>query len=197
MSRMVINLLPDSRLMRYAEKSHKRTAVLTMLSITVGCAAILLISFLVVSAQGLRMAALTKSISEKSEEIKAIDEVNDILATQQRLNSLRPLYTERVKLSAFFEVIQNISPKDILIRNLTLAEGNVITITGTAVDYASASKLAKAMEESGVTINRGDRKEPQHDFEKVVLSGLTADANTGLVSFTISAVVSSEVIYGQ
>lgn len=194
MSTLSINLLPDERLRRFEQKSQKRTAIIVMIAGVASCAVLLVIGLIVVTAQGLRINALTKSIQEKHENIKQIENVDDILLTQQRLSVLSGLYGQRVKLSAFFAVIQSIAPQDISISSLTLAEGNLITISGTAKDYLTASKLAKAMEVSGTA--GADGKTAPH-FSNVVLSGLTADQSTGRVSFTISAVASSGVINGQ
>lgn len=192
---MSVNLLPDERLKRFEQKSQKRMAIISMIAVVAVCAALLVLGVVVVSAQGLGISALTKSIYEKNENIKSIPNVDDILLTQQRLSVLSGLYAQRVKLSAFFGVIQSIAPQDISIRSLALGDGNVITISGTAKDYLTASKLAKAMEQSGAPSIDGKQVKPY--FSNVVLSGLTADQTTGRVSFTISAVASSGVINGQ
>jgi Tfp pilus assembly protein PilN len=180
MSMITVNLLPDVRIKRLKVQHQRRLALSSMILVVVVCSAVLLIGFLIVSAQNLQINNLTKNIADR----------------QQELASLGTLYKSRVRLSAFFDVIQAISPQDVSIRSLALGEGNAITITGGAKDYLTASKLAKAMESSGVDINKGSNISGTPDFTNVQLSGLAAD-QSGRVSFSISAVASARVINGN
>jgi Tfp pilus assembly protein PilN len=196
MSMITVNLLPDVRIKRLKVQHQRRLALSSMILVVVVCSAVLLIGFLIVSAQNLQINNLTKNIADRQQEFVSIPDVKTILVTQQNLASLGTLYKSRVRLSAFFDVIQAISPQDVSIRSLALGEGNAITITGGAKDYLTASKLAKAMESSGVDINKGSNISGTPDFTNVQLSGLAAD-QSGRVSFSISAVASARVINGN
>jgi len=193
---ITINLLPDVRIQRLKAAHQRRLALSSMILVVVVSSALLLVGFLIVSAQNLQINNLTQSIKDKHADIAGIPDVSNILATQQTLVSLDGLYANRVRLSAFFTLLQNISPKDVSIHSLALADGNIITITGLAKDYLTASQLAKAMETSSTDGKGNVTTNGTPDFANVQLSGLTADSS-GHVSFSISAVASGRVINGN
>ncbi len=195
MSWIEINLLPDVRLNRLKEQHMRKLASTAMILVASVCGGLLLLGWVITQGENLRIQSLTHDIVNKQKQISSTPHLSDILTTQQGLTSLAELYQHRVYLSTFFGILQKISPKDVSISSLTLAEGNVITISGKAKDYLTASRLARAMEVSGVSIDRDNSPSAQNEFTGVELSGLTS-SQAGQVAFTIKAVAHSRVTNG-
>ncbi len=191
MSTVSINLLPEVRLNRLKAARQKQLSISLMFLVVAICGGILVVGILVLQAQNFKIKTLDKSITDHQTQLSQTSDLQNILTVQSHLASLGTLYSQRVYLSHFFSILQQVSPSDVSIKSLSLDETNAITINGSTSSYLAASRLARAMEVSGIDINPNVDKKA--DFTDVQLSGLTS-GGTGKVTFSIKASASEGVI---
>lgn len=192
----LINLLPDVRQAKL--KDERRRRLTTGISATIGVVSIGVIAvlFLFIQGQFLKIKSLTAEISDHQAAISQIPDLEDILTTQQHLDSLPSLYSQRVYLTKFYTLLGTISPKDLALQSIALDGKNSLKFSVRARNYFIAAKFAKALEASNVTLGFGAKESNNAHFTNVQLEAVSAEID-GKVTFAITATMGTEVTNGQ
>jgi len=188
-----INLLPDIRQAKARAKQRRQTAAAVATILTSLSLGIVVVLFLVVQGQRLRIAQLSSQISSRQAQIDSDPDLKKIVTVQEHLKSIPALYAQRVYMTKFFAVLTATDPKDLAITQLAIDPTGVIQIQGTAKSYYSVSKFAEALEEYNVSLGPNASSGNQPFFTNVQIGQTSSDQN---VSFTLSATMSPEVTSG-
>jgi Tfp pilus assembly protein PilN len=192
---ILINLLPDVRQAKLQERHRRQLA--TGLSITawVICASLVVVMILYVAGQKVVINSLTSNISNKESQLQAIPDLTDALTAEQHLASLSSLYNQRVYMSKFFQAYEAASPTNVTLNSMNIDDQNNLTINGTSNTYASVAKLARALEDSNVTLGAGASTSNTPYFSDVNITSV--GSASGGIGFTISAVLGTGVVSGS
>lgn len=191
-----INLLPDARKEKLRDQSNRQLAISAATTAVVASVAGLVLLVVITQAQNLQIRLLTNSISSKQAQItQDIPDAQAIATMQTHLDSLGNLYNQQVRMSKFFTVLGEVSNNDVSISSVSLDATNKLTVTGTARNFNSASKLAEAMKVSNTEIGENASPSNTPDFSNVLLASLTG--SEGKTSFTITATVATGVTRGN
>lgn len=191
-----VNLLPDLRQAKLRARHHRQLAAGLATLVCAASIGVVVMLFAYVQVQGLRIHQLQGSINEKQATFLATPELEKMLTTQAHLAALPQLYDQRVLMTRFFNILGTISPRDLALQSLSIDETNTLKITGQARSYALATKLAKALEASNVTIGQDAKPDNQPHFLNVALADVTSDTTNGKVNFSLSAGLSPEATHG-
>ncbi len=174
-----INLLPDLRQAKLQDKQHRQVAITIALISVVATAGLLLLGFLIIQGQNLRIKALTSSIADKKKEVAAKPDIKNILSTQGRLDHLPGLYSQRVYATELAKILSSAEPKDVAFSSLTVTT-NKLTLGASGRSYLAAAKIARSLET--VKDSSGTNY-----FTDVQLSAVSLAGNTS--AFSISATI--------
>jgi Tfp pilus assembly protein PilN len=188
---IMINLLPDVRLEKIREQQRRRTVTTLFTLVLISCGALIVGLIIFTSAQKLRISSLTKSISANQTTIKGTPNLSEILTLQQQLTTLPELYKNRLYVSKFMTIMQEVAPKDLGITTMTY-DGTTVKANVTASSYVTAMKFVRALEASHVKVGTGASETNQPDFTDVTMSAVTGNG-AGKVTYDIQATVSKEV----
>jgi Tfp pilus assembly protein PilN len=187
-----INLLPEVRQAKLKAKRHRRLAA-GLATAVIGFSLITVVVLALVSqAQKLRISQLSREIETRQNEIKTTPNLEKMLTTQQHLSSLPGLYSQRVFMTKFYNLLSGVSPRDLAFESLEIDAQNVMSVKGRARNYNIASKFAKALEASNLTL--GDKANPNNSahFSEVTLGTVSAE-DDGKVVFELKAKIATEV----
>lgn len=192
---ILINLLPDVRQAKLRNKHHRQLA--TGLSVTLWsvCGVVLVLLTLYVTGQAVVIKALSNNISTMEGQLQAIPGLTTALTGEQHLASLSTLYSERVYLSKFFSAYTAADPASVNLSSLSIDAQNNLTVNGTADSYASVAKLARALENSNLTLGSGAAPSNTPYFTDVNIT--TVGSSSGGIGFSLSAVLGSGVVSGN
>ena len=193
---ITINLLPDLHQAKLKAKRYRQLAVGSSIVVCSASLGIVLVLFIAVQAQNVQMDRLKNSIQEKEAIWVGTPNLQKILTTQQNLVFLPQLYKERAYMTKFLNLLGSVSPKDIALQSLDLDSANTLKVIGRSRNYAAATKFAKALEASNVTLGPGAGRDNLPNFSNINLGAL-ATATDGKVDFTLSASLSPGVIRGE
>lgn len=189
---VVVNLLPDRRQAKVKQSQRRQLAIGLATLVGIICGGTILALFLYSAGQKVAIAALSNSINDRKQQLEKQDGLIDALTAQQHLASLPGLYKNRVLYTKFFEAYQASSPQAVTLSSMTVDEQRTLTVEGTSAKYADVAKLARALEESHVTVGPAAEAGNAPYFSSVEVT--TAESRDGrVVEFSLVATVSSEV----
>jgi Tfp pilus assembly protein PilN len=192
---VLINLLPDTRQAKIVAKRRRQMMTAVAVGVWAVCGGILVLLALYTASQKLLINQKTAEIKVKERQLQEIDGLVDALTAQQHSASLPTLYSQRVYLTKFFAAYAASNPKEVTLSSLTVDASNALAVNGTATSYAAAAKLARALEASNVSVGPDAKGSNQPYFTNVALQ--SASRSGGRVSFTLNAVLSTEVTHGK
>lgn len=190
-----INLLPDVRLTKLRDQSHRRLAVSGMTAAIIVTAALLVIGFLVVQGQNITISSLTNGIKSRQNKVAAYPNVKTILSLQARLAALPELYSQRAVMTKVYGILSSIEPSDVAFTSVSLDATNLLTIQATGHTYLAAARITDALKQSNLTIGAGASPSNQAHFSNVQLSAVSL--GDGVTTFSITASVSQGATHGQ
>jgi len=190
---LVINLLPDLRQAKLRDKRRRQLASGVAVVVWSICGGLIVLLSVYWAGQKAVIAGYSKSITEKVSQLKQIPDITDALTAQEHLAALTSLYSQRVYISKFFSIYTAANPAEVALNTLTLDATNALKISGTSVSYASVAKLARALEQSNLTVGPDALVTNQPYFTNVAISGVSADS-TGRISFTLDLAVGSGAV---
>lgn len=194
---VLLNLLPDLRQAKLRDKRRRQLASGVSVAIWSVCGGVILLMSIYWAGQKAVIAGYSKSITEKVKELQDIPNITEALTAQQHLSALPGLYNKRVYISKFLDTYAAANPTGLALSSLTLDASNALRISGTAGSYASVAKLARALDQSNLTIGPDALVTNQPYFTNIVISGASSES-TGGVSFSIDLTVGSGAItYGN
>ena len=190
-----INLLPDVRLTKLRDQSHRRLAVSGMTGAIIITAALLVIGFLVVQGQNITISSLTNGIKSRQNKVSSYPNIKTILSLQARLASLPELYSQRAIMTKVYGILSSVEPSDVAFTNVSLDATNQLTIQATGHSYLGAARITDALEQSNLTVGASASPSNLAHFTNVQLSAVTL--SDGVTSFSITASVSPGATHGQ
>ncbi|HSX14520.1 MAG TPA: PilN domain-containing protein [Candidatus Saccharimonadales bacterium] len=182
-----INLLPDVRQEKLQEKQRRQLAATIAIATGVVGLALIVVGFVIVQGQNLRIALLTRSIRDKKQQVASFQDVGTILSLQGRVAALPQLYSQRTYMTELTSILSTHEPSDVAFTNLTIASQQ-LTLSAEAKSYLAAARIAKAMEAAASS-------DQTKFFSNVQLSSVTL--NNGKVAYTITATINSGATDGK
>lgn len=192
---ILINLLPDVRQAKLRERHRRQLATGVSITVWAICGGMVVLLTLYVAGQKVVISSLSSSITSMENQLQGVPNLTSALTAEEHVASLPTLYNQRVYLSKFFQAYTAASPTDVTVGSLTIDSQNNLTINGTADTYAAVAKLARALEDSNVTLGTGAAASNTPYFTNVTISSV--GNGTGGVGFSMSAVMGSGVISGS
>jgi hypothetical protein len=178
-----INLLPDVRLAKQRAVSQRRMVGLIATLVCGSAVGLVVIAFAVTLAQAHRISNQTTQIGDLSSQLMSKSDLNDVVTLQQHVTALGPLFKERLYLTNFFGIMQNVATSEISINNLTFqTTSGTLVVTGHAKSFAAADKYVKVMQSN---VADAKAKDGTPYFTNLVINGLTRDGTSTNFSFTV------------
>lgn len=196
MTPVKINLAPESR-QAYIRRRKTRQKVRFATLVAIGtCGSLIVLLTVINLAAGLVLQQNKDKVAQYEKQIQTMPKLQDAMTAQQRLASIGVLYSQRVHLSQFFDVLTTVSPNGFGISSLTIDKTNTIHFAATANSYGLAAKFVKALEASNQTLGPNAKPSNPPYFTNIVFSSVSQGSNGG-VSFSVGATASGEVTSGQ
>lgn len=186
MSFVQFNLLPDVKLeYNRAQKAKKIAHLVSGLAAGIALTAFIL-SFLAVDVlQKKLLSDANNDITNYSQKLKSIPDLDKILTIQNQLNSLPGLHQQKHYTSRLFVYLPQITPINLNIGKLTLdTTANSISISGTADTVETVNKFVDTLKFTSYTIG-DDQTTKKLSFSNVILSKV--DRNEKNASYTVDA----------
>lgn len=192
-----LNLLPD--LKKEFVKAQKTKALVISSSILVTLAAIglsVLLFVYVTFLQQVQINLATDDINKKSQEVKAIPDIDNYLTIQNQLKALPELHNGKgsyARLFDFLAVLNPGAPNNISLSNVQISstEGTVV-FTGTTASFESMNVFVDTLKNAEVTFKQegqgDDIKNKMFDQVLIQTNGLAKVSTNTVVSFTIKTV---------
>jgi Tfp pilus assembly protein PilN len=192
---ILINLLPDIRQAKLRDRHRRQLATGLSVALWGVCGGVLVLMTLYVAGQKVVINSLSSNITTMENQLQAIPGLTDALTGQQHLASLPSLYGQRVYLSKFFQAYTASDPSSVTLGSMDIDNSNNLVVNGTADTYASVAKLARALEESNVSIGTGAAASNTPYFSNVNITSV--GSATGGIGFSLSAVLGTGVVSGS
>jgi hypothetical protein len=196
-----INLAPE--VYQKGQRDKRRRRIATTLSIMIGSAAIgiTVVSLLIVGGQKVAISLLGGNVKTLEQQFDAKPNIQAAVTTQEHLASLGNLYSQRVYLSKFLQVLQSVVPQNASVSQVSIDNSNNVQVTATAKTYNLATKFTDAIIASNVEVGPDASTANQPYFSNVQLGSVGSDAsasqNNSGVNFKITAQMASGVTSGQ
>lgn len=179
-----VNLLPSTK-QEKLKASRLRQVVISVGSIILLAAVALpVVLFVSKSAQGVVLKRTQSQIDERKQKVASTPDIFTMLTVQNNLNSLPPLYKQRLLVSDLFKILPNVLSTDIRLTSLKVGTDGSIEFTGTSSSYAAVNKFYVALQRAGT----------QHDPEKVADPSLKGQFND-LVLSNVSGISGGQVTF--
>jgi Tfp pilus assembly protein PilN len=180
------NLLPDVKLeFDRAQRTKKLVYALSGLATGITIA-LFVVSFLSVNVlQKKLLNDANGDITNYSQKLKSIPDLDKVLTIQNQLNSLPGLHQKKHITSRLFTYLPELTPTNINIGKLNLdTTANTISITGTADAVETINKFVDTLKFTTYTVG-GDQTKQIKAFSNVILTKV--DRNDKNASYTIDA----------
>jgi Tfp pilus assembly protein PilN len=192
---ILINLLPDLRQAKLRELHRRQLASGLSIALWAVCGGALVLMTLYVAGQKVVINSLSSSINTMENQLQAIPGLTDALTGEQHLAALPSLYGQRVYLSKFFQAYEASDPSNVTLGSMNIDDQNNLVVNGTADTYASVAKLAKALEDSNVSVGTGAAASNTPYFSSVNITSV--GSASGGIGFSLSAVLGTGVVSGN
>lgn len=182
----LINLLPDLRQAKLRERHRRQLVTGISIATWIACGVVVAVMFVIVGGQQLVISSATTNIKNKEQQLQGISGLSDAVTVNQHLAALPGLYANRVYLTKFFKAYTQADPVSISIASLAVDAQNVLTLRGTAPNYAEVAKLDRAMSLSNVKVGTGSAAGNNPYFTGVTIVSVDSSDKT-TVNFSITA----------
>ncbi len=188
---VLINLVPEARLVKLKQKRNKR--LLTTLTILTAIVMATIVGTLIVLiiANTALYAANEGAIKDKKSEIAEINKSNmeqNAATLQEHLASFKTLNDSRLYASKVFAEFSETIQPNVTVKTFDIADGYVVSVTGTAKSNQDVSKFVNAIEEYGTTYKKKPDADPTDYFTGVDIAsvGKGGDSGGDGVSFSLT-----------
>ena len=187
-----INLAPEVYQNSQRDKRNRHLA--TTLGIIVSAAALVIVAIagIVLGGQTVAITLLKQSIASDQAKIQNYPELVKAVTAQEHLASWQQLNQQKVFLSRFFTVLQQVAPQGIALSNVTIDQSNNLQVTATASGYQLATKFVQALQASNTQIGTNASSTQQPYFTNVQLAAVSS-TQAGQVGFQLTTQMSSQV----
>ncbi len=178
------NLLPDVKLEYLKTQKTKRTVLLGVISVTALAVFIFILLFLIVNVfQKQHLANLDKNIETKTNELKAVPDLDKVLTVQNQLKALPGLHEAKPATSRLTDYLVQLTPADAKITDVTVDyDAGTMTINGTASNIETVNRYVDILKFTEYKEVNGS--ESKKAFSEVVLSNFGVQpANGGRTAY--------------
>lgn len=186
------NLAPEVYQTSQRNKRRRRSVTSIAIVVNVVAVGIVVLALVIIGGQKIAIAVLDGQIKTGQDKVKTYADLPDAVTAQQHLLSLGNLATQQVYFSRFFTVLQNVAPSGLAVNKATVGSANTLELTGTAPDYNTITKFAKALAAYNVTVGTNASPTQQPYFTNVSL-GQVAKDNNNVVTFKLDTQMSNQV----
>ncbi len=191
-----VNLAPEVYQASQRAKQVRQIAIAIGSLIGIICIGLVVTSLVILGGQKVFINSLNGSIKDKQAKVKTFSDLPKAATATAHADTLADLIKQRIYLSRFFDTLQTATPQGVALSSVSLNSANVVSLNVSAKSYALATKYAKALEASNLTVGPGASPLQQPNFSNVQLSGVT-DSGGGSIDFKLTATISSEVQSGR
>lgn len=193
---VLINLVPEARLIKLKQKRNKRllTTVTILVGVVMATVAGTLI-VLIIANQAL-YAVNESTIKDKKGQITEINK-NDMeknaATLQEHLATFKSLNESRLFASKIFAEFSQTIQQDITPKSFDVADDYTVSISGVAKSPQDVSKFAVAIDQYGTTYKKKEGADPTDYFNGVEILTVSRNGESGETSFTMSFKASQSV----
>lgn len=192
---ILINLLPDIRQAKLRDRHRRQLFLGVSILIWAISGGLVVLLGIYAGGQALVIRSVSDKINNQKSQLQNVPGLTNALTAEEHLSALPALYNERVYLSQFFKDYQASDPGSVTLSSLTVDGSNNLDISGSAKDYVAVATLARAMEVANVGSGSVTSTSTEPYFTNVTI--VSAGSVSGGVSFSIQAVVGTEVVSGS
>jgi Tfp pilus assembly protein PilN len=189
---ILINLLPDLRQAKLRERRRRQLVSGVSVLVWAVCGGLVVLLVLFTTGQTLAINALTGDIKKNTDTLKGMDDLPAALTAADHLAALPGLYGKRTYFTHFLSAYEAADPTDVTLTSITVDNTNTLLVLGTGKSYASAAKLARAVEAFNVKVGPEAKADNTPYFTNVQLKNVSQD-NAG-VAFSLNATVGSGAV---
>lgn len=194
---VLINLVPEARLVKLKQKRNKRllTTLTVLAAIVMATIAGTLIVLII--ANTALYAANEGTIKDKKAQISDINKSNmeqNAATLQEHLASFQTLNASRLYASKIFAEFSETIQPNVTVKTFDVADGYIVSVTGTAKSNQDVSKFVNAIEDYGTTYKKKPDADPTDYFSSVDITSIGKGGEGGEgVSFTLTFKASESV----
>lgn len=184
---ILINLLPEARILKLKAIARKRFA--TTLTIVVGVVfgtvliTLLLLLGYTYSTQKINQAKIS---GQKTEVSKFADLELKASTLQEHLNSFANLQAKRLYVSEVFSNLSNVIPSGVKVTSFQISTDYLVTISGTAQSFAQVGAFAQALQQYNVDYKPQQGLDRKPLFSSVNITTVSKDSSGGVVNFSMT-----------
>jgi hypothetical protein len=183
------NLLPDVKLEYVKARKLRRTVTTISVLVAAGSLTVLVLLFMANIFLSVHLNNLNNDIEEKSQELKAVPDLDKILTIQNQLNNLTSMHEQKVMASRLHEYISRITPAEATFSELQVDfVENTIKITGKADQVLTINKFVDILKFTTyeIKVEDGEEERKGNAFSNVVLSSFGRDDEDASYEIDIS-----------
>ncbi|MBI2798142.1 PilN domain-containing protein [Candidatus Saccharibacteria bacterium] len=184
---VLVNLLPEARILKLKAVSQRRfmTTLTIVVGVVVGTILITLLLLLgyTFSTQKLNQAKIS---SLQSDVDKSKDLEQKASTLQEHLASFAQLQGSRLYVSEIFRNLSNVVPSGVSVTSFEISDAYVITISGTAANYAQVATFAQTLKDYNVNYKPQQGLDRKALFSEVNITTVSKESGSEKVNFTMS-----------
>lgn len=189
-----LNLLPDLKKEFIKTQKVKALVITASIFTTVGALALSALLFVYVTfVQQFQTNLASDDVTKKTQQLKAIPDIDKYLTVQNQLASLPDLHNSKGMYSRLFDFLSVLNPSSP--NNATLTDLRLITadktiiFTGTTASFQSLNTFVDTLKNAEATYKAGGQGDPVSGkmFEQVLVqtADIVRNNNQSLVGFTV------------
>jgi hypothetical protein len=136
------------------------------------------------------------AINDKKQAIAQTNKNNmeqNTATFQEHLASFKTLNENRLYASKIFAEFSETIQPEVTVKSFDVADGNVVTVTGTAKSNQDVSKFVNAIEEYGTTYKKKSDTDATDYFSNVDITSVGKGGDGGGVTFSLTFVANKSV----
>lgn len=177
------NLLPDVKVEYIKAKKSKRTIMVAAILSVIVSLSLLAIMVSVTMYQKFHINSLSSDITKVQKDLENTQNLAKILTVQNQLKSLPDLYSKRPETSRVFGYVEQTTPAQIQISNMTLDfNANSINVSGISDTLESVNRYVDTLKFTNYRVAGVEGKEKA--FTNVVLTAFSRSKDSA--SYSVS-----------
>lgn len=189
-----LNLLPDLKKEYIKAQKAKALVITVSIFVTLGAFALSALLFVYVTfVQQFQINLATDDINKKTQELKAIPDVDKYLTVQNQLASLPQLHSGKGQYSRLFDFLSVLNPgapNNVTLSDVRLlTEDKTIIFTGTTATFQTMNTFVDTLKNAEITYKAGGQGDGKTDkmFSAVLVQSADIVRNTtqSAIGFTI------------
>lgn len=148
-----VNLLPDIKMERInSQRRQRRIGTLSIIAVVVGISLPVLLIILWGGQKAL-LGLTQRSIDRKVEELKRVENLDNILTVQQQMNSLSELEKQRLYYTTLLDIIPKLMPQNAALSSVDIEDSGSVLISGTANSLSTVNDFVNILDQAKLVRN--------------------------------------------